>query len=345
MQNGWAQGLNFSEKKWNFGTIKEEGGDVSHIFQFVNDSQSPIVIVNVRTTCGCTTPKYSRKPIAPNERAEMTVTFDPRFRPGVFSKDITIITSQGGDPIVLTITGDVTPRELSVEERYPYVIGGGVRIGSLYANMGNVEHGKPRQTQIELINTSSKPRSVELRSGSKYLTLPPKQVIEAGARATVDVTYEVAQESGFYGLMDDYVDIDVDGHRSNMTLNVRGYAVDKFDDFLKKEGASGCFSEKIINFGTLKRSRSNLTKTLSIENLGVSDLFVRSINLPDGVTLQSEQGGVVGVRLPSARNMELSITLQREKLELGAFVKYITFVVNDPEQPVVRVKVVAQVSE
>ncbi len=341
----WSQSLNFSQKKWDFGTIKEEGGDVSHIFEFVNNSKKPIVIVGIRTTCGCTSPKYSRKPIAPDEKSSINVIFDPRFRPGRFSKDITIHTSEGGEPIILTIVGDVTPRELSVSERYPYVVGGDVRISSLYIYMQNVEHNNPKQSQLELLNTSSEPRRVELRSNSPYLKFSEAQTIPSGKQGIIGVTYDISHESGFYGLMDDYTDIYVDGVKSNMTLHTRAFAVDDFSSLIKKSDANGLFNKKIITFGSLKRSQVEGSKSLSIENLGVEELKIRVVNIPAGVNISSARGDIMGATIAPAQRMDLNISLDKSKLELGPYVKYITFILNDPKQPVVRVKVTAEVSE
>ena len=82
--------LKFKEQSWNFGDIKEDGGDVSHIFSFTNITDSPIVILDVSASCGCTTPTFSRKPIMPNQTGAITVTFAPINRPGKFSNGVSV---------------------------------------------------------------------------------------------------------------------------------------------------------------------------------------------------------------------------------------------------------------
>ena len=81
-------GLVFDRPAWDFGTIRETDGPVTHRFVCRNEGEHPEVILQVTTTCGCTTPRYTRKPILPGEEAEITVTYDPANRPGNFSPEL-----------------------------------------------------------------------------------------------------------------------------------------------------------------------------------------------------------------------------------------------------------------
>ena len=119
--------LCFDTLTWDFGTVAEAGGRVTHRFGFANRSGRPVVVTDVVATCGCTVPVYSKRPVLPGERSEIAVTFDPMNRPGRFDKAVSVFTSESGDPIRLRITGRVTPRERSVEELYPCDQGCGLR--------------------------------------------------------------------------------------------------------------------------------------------------------------------------------------------------------------------------
>lgn len=101
----------FVEKTHDFGVIKEEAGRVSHVFTFKNLTQSPLTIKNVRASCGCTTPNWSKEPIAPEGTGEITVTYNAKNRPGAFHKSITVTLSNGTEDFtqVLFIKGQVTP--------------------------------------------------------------------------------------------------------------------------------------------------------------------------------------------------------------------------------------------
>lgn len=59
----------------DFGDILR-GQPATHQFYFTNTSNEPIVIQNVRTSCGCTTSDWAEKPIAPDSVGVLTVTYD-----------------------------------------------------------------------------------------------------------------------------------------------------------------------------------------------------------------------------------------------------------------------------
>jgi len=106
------QVIEFTEQEYDFGTVKEEDGKVSHVFEFVNISQTPITITNVRASCGCTTPNWSRQPVMPGESGVVTATYSAAGRPGRFNKNITVTANDGTQDfqIVLYIKGNVTPK-------------------------------------------------------------------------------------------------------------------------------------------------------------------------------------------------------------------------------------------
>ncbi len=107
--------VKIAEKTYDFGTIKEEDGRVSHVFTLKNVTEGPLTIKNVRASCGCTTPAWSREPIAPEAEAQITVTYNASGRPGAFHKSVTVTLSNGTEDFtqVLFIKGKVTPKQVA----------------------------------------------------------------------------------------------------------------------------------------------------------------------------------------------------------------------------------------
>ena len=107
--------IEIAEKTHDFGTIKEEDGRVTHVFTFKNVTDGPLTIKNVRASCGCTTPAWSREPIAPGAEAQITVTYNASGRPGAFHKSVTVTLSNGTEDFtqVLFIKGKVTPKQVA----------------------------------------------------------------------------------------------------------------------------------------------------------------------------------------------------------------------------------------
>jgi hypothetical protein len=106
----------FENPSHNFGSdVPEKGGNITHRFVFTNQGDAPVTIQNVATSCGCTTPAWTKEPVAPGEEGFVDATYRPAGRPGNFSKTLTI--TNNGDPktISLTISGAVVS-EPKVEE-------------------------------------------------------------------------------------------------------------------------------------------------------------------------------------------------------------------------------------
>ncbi len=219
-----ARGLKFSRPQFNFGTIAEEGGVVSHKFEIRNEGSKPVVIYNVATSCGCTTTDYSRKPIAKGERVELGVTFDPMFRAGRFSKSIYVYTSDSAEPTELKIEGVVSPRVLAIEERYPFMLCDSLRIGTLHVDFRAVPHGRLVQQSVEFRNMSSRDRVVEFkaRAGGE-LQLHYERVVGANQGATLEVGYYVERGRG---RLTDRVDVVVDGVELDKYISIKGLIVE-----------------------------------------------------------------------------------------------------------------------
>ena len=99
--------INFSNRAHDFGTIKEVNGAVSYDFEFVNAGTAPILIKNVESSCGCTSPQWSRQPVLPGQKGFVKATFDPKDRPGFFDKTITVYSNAKPTVVELKIKGTV----------------------------------------------------------------------------------------------------------------------------------------------------------------------------------------------------------------------------------------------
>lgn len=105
--------ITFDETSYDFGTIAEDGGNVSHEFKFTNTGNAPLVIISAKTSCGCTKPSFPKQPIQPGDSSEITVTYNPDGRPGEFDKSVTVRTNVKGRDrkVALRLLGTVIPRQ------------------------------------------------------------------------------------------------------------------------------------------------------------------------------------------------------------------------------------------
>ena len=84
--------LSMKESAFEFGTIPQ-GKPVFHFFEVTNTGKTPMVISNVQTSCGCTTPEWSKEPIAPGATTKIRVGYNAAAE-GHFEKFITIMYNQ-----------------------------------------------------------------------------------------------------------------------------------------------------------------------------------------------------------------------------------------------------------
>ena len=112
----------FDNTTHDFGSFEEEIGPVTHEFKFFNTGNEPLLITNVRTTCGCTASEYTREPIAPNDSGSVKVTYNPKGRPGRFSKPVYVTTNASEGRETLHIKGVVIGTK-SHKITNPYKIG------------------------------------------------------------------------------------------------------------------------------------------------------------------------------------------------------------------------------
>lgn len=105
--------ISFTELTHDFGilTYKKEA---ECVFEFSNPGKTPLVIYEVKTSCGCTVPEWTRKPIKPNCKGAIKIKYDADF-PGVFNKTISVYYNGKNSPNTLRIHGQVNyPEEMEV---------------------------------------------------------------------------------------------------------------------------------------------------------------------------------------------------------------------------------------
>jgi hypothetical protein len=100
-----APEIKFDDVTHDYGTIiQDANGDCE--FKFINTGKEPLIITSVTSSCGCTTPYWSKEPILPNKGDVIKVHYATN-RVGVISKQITVISNAKNSPTILNIKGNV----------------------------------------------------------------------------------------------------------------------------------------------------------------------------------------------------------------------------------------------
>jgi hypothetical protein len=105
-----APEITFEQEVMNYGTLSQ-GADGNRTFVFKNTGKEPLILTNVKASCGCTTPKWTRNPVAPGEKGEIVVHYDTN-RMGQFHKTVTVQSNGKTSTKTLTIKGKIDPKEV-----------------------------------------------------------------------------------------------------------------------------------------------------------------------------------------------------------------------------------------
>ena len=101
----FAQEFKFEKETINYGKIaKSSNGE--RVFIFTNIGEKPLIIKNIKSSCGCTIPKKPKEPIMPGKKGEIKVSYDTK-RVGGFSKSITIFSNAKSARKIIKIKGNV----------------------------------------------------------------------------------------------------------------------------------------------------------------------------------------------------------------------------------------------
>lgn len=340
-----TQMARFDHEKWNFGDVAEDGGKVEHTFVFTNVSSKPVVILDVTSGCGCTTPSYSRKPVMRGEKGEIVVSFDPMNRPGHFSKGISVQISGSTEPVTLLVEGVVTPRVKSTEELYPFDMGGGVRFDSNFRAFAYVGRGERVEESIGWINTSGRDvrLSFEELERSGMLRIEAPRMLKAGEKGAIVIAYEVPSDSDRYGTLSDVLGVDIDGRRARTMLSVHAIAVDRHDTAADDMSSpKGELSKKFIKFGDVKHGRTVADASVELANIGDNELVIRAVEWQSKALKCSLKAGD---RIAAGGKTVVKFTLDTSEVDYGVWVDRVRIITDDPSRPMQTLRVTAVVVE
>lgn len=84
--------ISFDKTEHDFGQIKN-GTAVETVFSYTNTGNSPLVITDIKSTCGCTVPQnWSKDPLLPGASSKFNVKFNGKGANKI-SKTITLTTN------------------------------------------------------------------------------------------------------------------------------------------------------------------------------------------------------------------------------------------------------------
>lgn len=108
--------IEFKTETIDYGTI-EKGADGLRTFEFTNTGDAPLIISDVKSSCGCTVPNWTKEPVMPGASGEIQVKYDTN-RVNPIRKTVTVISNAVTPTVALKIKGTVIdPSQNNVLEK------------------------------------------------------------------------------------------------------------------------------------------------------------------------------------------------------------------------------------
>lgn len=337
-----VQQLKFREETYDFGTIAELKGPVSHEFVFTNNSQRPVKILKVQASCGCTTPAWSKEVVPPGKNGFIQARYDPKGRPGFFTKSLTVTTDLEANPVILQIKGQVVNDEKPASADYP-VANGSLRMRVSSFNMGRVFiKDEYVVREFAVVNGGPGP----LTFTGKFVNPPyirvdvQPRVLPPGEKGVIKVSYNGAVKNQ-YGFQSDNVEIETDDE-GNPVKSFAVYATleDFFPEMSTAELAKApqlVLDGSTFDFGNIPANAAS-ERAVQITNAGKRPLELRSIQ-PNCSCISATSEKAV-LKPGESGTIRISFNPGDRK---GTMNKAVTFYSNDPKNPVQRLTFTAYV--
>lgn len=91
-------------------------------FQMKNEGSRPLVISQVKKSCGCTAVEYPQNPIPAGKEFVVKMTYDAK-QMGTFVKQLLLYSNASGEPYMLTMQGRVVNEVSDFKGTYDYTLG------------------------------------------------------------------------------------------------------------------------------------------------------------------------------------------------------------------------------
>ncbi len=105
----------FNEEKHDFGKVPQ-GTPVTTVFTFVNTGVDPLILTEVKPTCGCTIADYTKTPVKKGATGKITITYNAAVA-APFSKTIVVTSNAKTPQKYLTIIGEVVAKAAAPSTR------------------------------------------------------------------------------------------------------------------------------------------------------------------------------------------------------------------------------------
>lgn len=331
-QNQQDKQIQFDKEVHDFGDFSLDDGEQSCVFTLTNNSDKPIVIQTVISSCGCTTPDWTKEPILPGKKGQVTAVFMNNQGPYPFDKVLSVYITGNKNPYVLHIRGVVHQKAFSIEDTHP-VLMGQLRLRQRELELGQIKQGMVKTDSVEVINVGKLPLILGYtkRDDNLQIALHPKK-LNANEKGYIVYTIDtrIKEEWGnvIYPvqliLNDKSNPVHVLSIKASIKMNATQMSQDQ-----KKLAPVPQVDKSAIEF-TARKQGSSVEATFMLSNKGKQPLVIYKTDFShEGITATVPQEIAAGASVP--------VKVSLDKTEgLGEIIYTISLTTNAPARPTVN---------
>jgi len=332
--------IQFENMDHNFGKIKEEGGPAAFNFKFTNTGKIPLTIQSVQASCGCTTPEWSKEPILPGKTGFLKVSYNPEQRPGVFTKSITVNANVPKSVRVLTISGEVIPKVLSLLDLFPIDFGN-IRLTSNESAFMKIKENEIKTDTLHFYNPGSSPVSVNFKIIPPYVTIKTiPAVIQPKSKGYFLITFDATKKPS-YGYVTNRIYISFNGEEKyNNAIKVSAIIEEDFSKLSASDLANAPkieYSSRTFDFGEIPEGKA-VDYTFKITNKGKKELIIRNVTTSCDCTAGKPDSNTI----QPGESTGMKVTFHSDG-KVGMQNKIITIISNDPDHATTILRVTGTV--
>jgi hypothetical protein len=344
--------LGFAQKKYSYIKFKtynkylnnyqEEKGLATVSFEFTNTGTGPLIITGANTSTSRINISFPKQPILPNKSEKITITYNPKKKKGKFARTITIMSNAINKIAILYIRGNIIPRPLSLEEKFPTKAG--VLRFKKYRNrlfFNEVTDKQIKLDTVQILNYSDKETELSFRNIPNHIIITPENIKlkpKEIAKITIGVNGEIKKDYGYmYNRLKLYVN---NKHSFKNDIIVNATITEDFTKLTPKELKNAPkikFETTKFKFGTIKEGEKT-SKDFIFKNEGKNELIIHKIIASCGCTAVFSKTK----KIKGGQSAKIKITFNA-KNKSGRQHKFINIITNDPKHHSVRLEVIGQV--
>lgn len=322
------------------------------IYDFQNTGNQPLIISEVRPSCGCIRVDFPRQSIPPGGKGTVSALYDAGMM-GTFYRELAVYTNAGDQPIYLSFQGRVMEKPveaINFETDFPIDLGG-IRLNTNSVEFDDVNKGDQPVVELQVANIDHERYTPQLmhlppylkaeyfpqvlhkgRTGRIRLTLDSNKLMMNGLNQTnIYLARQLGDRVGSQNeivvsavLLPAFAKLTANqlAHAPRMVMLDGEEMVNTPSPANKQSGRAE------IHFLPDGR-KSKLTKTIQMTNIGEEPLTVQSVQVFNRAVAVSLDNRLI----PAHGTSKLKITIDTKLLRKAKNKPRVLIISNDPRQP------------